>query len=245
LLQAKPGDQDELVQRVAAVNPRTVVVVNSGAPVLMPWWQDVPAVLLTWFPGQEFGNALADVLLGVSEPGGRLPTTWPGADAALAPPSTTPIDGVLGYDEDLFIGYRAWQHAGLRPAFPFGYGLGYTNWRLDNATVTETTAEGAGPGGHTVRVRVLNTGDRTGRHVVQVYASRPGSSVQRPERWLAGFTTVDLAAGQSTHLEITVPQSALRHWDTATHKWQLEPGTFTLQIGNNVDDLPLAVTIEL
>jgi beta-glucosidase len=247
---ALPGDQDELVRRVAAVNPRTVVVVNSGAPVLMPWWQDVSAVLLSWFPGQEFGNALADVLLGVAEPGGRLPTTWPGADAALAPPSTTPIDGVLGYDEDLFIGYRAWQHAGLRPAFPFGYGLGYTSWQLADATMAQAgTAQAgttqAGAGGFDVRVRVLNTGDRAGRQVVQVYASRPGSAVQRPARWLVGFAAAELASGRSAEVTITVPRSALQHWDVAAHEWQLEPGAFTLQIGTDVEDLPLAAAIEV
>ena len=116
---ALPGRQDELVRRVAAANPRTVVVVNAGAPVLMPWAGDVPAVLLTWFPGQEAGNALADVLLGAAEPGGRLPTTWPASDAGL--PSTRPVDGVLRYDEDLLIGYRSPDRDAL---FAFGHGLG-------------------------------------------------------------------------------------------------------------------------
>ena len=123
---ALPGRQDELVARVARANPRTVVVVNAGAPVLLPWADDVAAILLAWFPGQEFGNALADVLTGAVEPGGRLPTTWPKTEQGL--PSTRPRDGILSYDEGLFVGYRAYDRDGREPLFPFGHGLGYTSW---------------------------------------------------------------------------------------------------------------------
>ena len=123
---ALPGRQDELVRRVVAANPRTVVVVNAGAPVLLPWADEVPAVLLTWFPGQEFGHALADVLLGDAEPGGRLPTTWPATTDGL--PSTQPVDGTLTYDEGIFVGYRAYERDGRTPLYPFGHGLGYTSW---------------------------------------------------------------------------------------------------------------------
>ena len=117
---ALPGRQDELVRRVIAANPRTVVVVDSGAPVLLPWARDASAVLLTWFGGQEFGHALADVLLGEAEPGGRLPTTSPASEAGL--PSTQPDHGVLTYHEGLFIGYRAYDRDGRIPLFPFGRG---------------------------------------------------------------------------------------------------------------------------
>ena len=119
---ALPGRQDELVRRVAEVNPRTVVVVNAGAPVLLPWADDVAAVLLAWFPGQEFGHALADVLLGSVEPGGRLPTTWPRGEDGL--PSTRPIGGILAYEEGLRVGYRG----DVVPRFAFGHGLGFTTW---------------------------------------------------------------------------------------------------------------------
>ena len=130
---ALPGRQDELVRKVAAANPRTVVVVNSGAPVLLPWAGEVAAVLLTWFGGQEFGNALADVLLGEAEPGGRLPTTWPASEEGL--PSAQPDDGVLSYTEGLFIGYRAFDRDGREPLFPFGHGGGYTTWSYESITV--------------------------------------------------------------------------------------------------------------
>ena len=119
---ALPGRQDELVRRVLAVNPRTVVVVNSGSPVELPWADEVPVVLLTWFPGQEAGAALADVLVGAVEPGGRLPTTWPVVAADCPVLSTTPVGGELSYDEGVFIGYRGWQRTGVAPRYPFGHG---------------------------------------------------------------------------------------------------------------------------
>ena len=211
---ALPGRQDELVARVAAVNPRTVVVVNAGAPVLLPWADDVAAILLTWFPGQEFGNALADVLTGAVEPGGRLPTTWPASEDGL--PSTTPVDGVLRYDEGLFVGYRAYERDGRTPLFPFGHGLGYTRW--------EQLAVEPGEGHVTVRLR--NAGARRGREVVQVYVSRPDSAVERPPRWLAGFATVEADPGEEVAVEVTIEPRALAHWDGG---WTVEPGDFRFE----------------
>ena len=187
---ALPGRQDELVRRVAQANPTTVVVVNAGAPVLLPWAGEVAAILVAWFPGQEFGNALADVVLGVAEPGGRLPTTWPGSEDGL--PSTQPVDGVLSYDEGLFIGYRAYDRDGRTPHYPFGHGLGYTTWSYD---AIEAPAEAA-PATISVTVRVSNTGTRRGREVVQLYASRADGGVERPVRWLAGFAPVEAEAGR-------------------------------------------------
>src|SRR6185312_12321253 len=143
---ALPGRQDELVRKVAAANPRTVVVVNSGAPVLLPWAGEVAAVLLTWFGGQEFGNALADVLLGGVEPGGRLPTTWPASEEGL--PSTRPVDGVLEYREGLGIGHRG----AVAARFAFGHGLGFTVWEYLELRVDDARA----------RVRLRNAVTRRG-----------------------------------------------------------------------------------
>jgi beta-glucosidase len=218
---ALPGGQDELVRRVAAANARTVVVVNSGAPVLLPWAEEVAAVLLAWFPGQEFGHALADVLLGRAEPGGRLPTTWPRTERAL--PSTQPDEGVLRYDEDICVGYRA---ADRDARYAFGHGLGYTGWQYLSLE--------AGPREAAVRVR--NTGERRGREVVQVYASRPGSAVARPARWLAGFAVVDAEPGAETVARVPLSARAFQHWDGG---WTTEPGTFTLAAGPSSADLPL------
>ena len=234
---ALPGRQDELVQRVVAANPRTVVVVNSGAPVLLPWRNQVPALLLTWFPGQEFGHALADVLLGVVEPGGRLPTTWPAAeDPAL--PSTQPVDGVLSYDEGLHIGYRRFLREAAEPAYWFGHGLGYTTWSYDSTSVV------AGEDEVTVGVVVTNTGPRAGREVVQVYLSRPDSRLERPVRWLAGHAGVEADAGEQTDVRITVPRQAFAHWEVGTG-WTVEPGRFQLHVGRSANHLISSTTVTL
>ena len=216
---ALPGRQDELVRRVNEAQPRTVVVVNAGAPVLLPWLDAVPAVLLCWFPGQEAGNALADVLFGAAEPGGRLPTTWPASEDGL--PSVTPVDGVLEYAEGLAVGYRG----PVEPLLPFGHGLGYTTWEylaMDGATV-----------------RLCNTGTRRGREVIQVYASRPDSAVARPPRWLVGFVVVEADAGEEIVIDVPLAPRAFQHWDGG---WQTEPGTFVLQAGRSVADLRVSST---
>ena len=229
---ALPGRQDELVARVASVNPRTVVVVNAGAPMLLPWADDVAAVLLAWFPGQEFGDALADVLLGRAEPGGRLPTTWPMSE--VGHPSVTPVAGTLSYDEGLFVGYRAYDRDGHTPRFPFGHGLGYTQWVYDSVDLPDSTFAAKDV---TVRISARNTGDRPGRDVVQVYASRPGSSIERPIRWLAGFAAIEAEAGESAAVDVIVAARAFEHWDVDAGRWVTEPGTFRLEVGRSSRDL--------
>jgi beta-glucosidase len=232
-----PGRQDELVARVAAANPRTVVVVNAGAPVEMPWREDVAAVLLTWFPGQEGGAALADVLLGHVEPGGRLPTTWPSRLADAPVTRVTPADGVLPYEEGVHIGYRAWLRHPAAPAYPFGHGLGYTDWTYEDLEVT----------GRTARVRVRNTGTRTGREVVQLYVA-PGDDVsgaERPARWLAGFASVTAAPGAAAVARIDLPERAFQIWDTTTGAWTTVPGRYTVHGGRSVTDLALTTTVHI
>jgi len=229
---ALPGRQDELVRAVAAANPRTVAVINSGAPVLLPWADDVAAVLLTWFGGQEYGNALADVLLGAAEPGGRLPTTWPADEAGL--PAVRPRDGVLSYDEGLFIGYRAYDRDRRRPLFPFGHGLGYTTWTYASATAVSASE---------VQVTLENTGSRRGREVVQVYASRPESAVERPAKWLAGFTVVDADPGESVTVSVALGERAFQHW--SDEGWTTEPGPYVLAVGPSSGHLPLSTEVTL
>ncbi len=211
---ALPGRQDELVARVAEANPRTVVVVNAGAPVLLPWAGDVAAILIAWFPGQEFGNALADVVTGAAEPGGRLPTTWPSTEEGL--PSTQPRDGVLPYEEGLFVGYRAFERDRREPLFPFGHGLGYTSWEYLSVEPRD---------GH-VAVRLRNAGERPGREVVQVYASKPDSAIERPPRWLAGFAIAEAGPGEEVEVQVTIEPRALQHWDGG---WTTEPGDFRFE----------------
>jgi beta-glucosidase len=232
---ALPGRQDDLVRQVIAANPRTAVVVNSGAPVLLPWAGQAAAVLLSWFGGQEYGNALADVLLGVVEPGGRLPMTWPASEGHL--PGTEPADGVLSYTEGLFIGYRGFDRDGRQPLFAFGHGLGYTTWLYESLVVPEDASR------LSACVTVRNLGPRRGREVVQVYVSRPGSAIERPAKWLAAFAAVEADPGERVTVSILIPERAFQHWAGA--EWSVEPGPFVLAAGPSSASLPLTARVEL
>ncbi|MFJ6940841.1 beta-glucosidase [Streptomyces sp. NPDC101132] len=228
-----PGRQDELVRAVAAANPRTVVVVNAGSPVELPWRDEVAAVLLGWFPGQEGGAALADVLLGAAEPGGRLPTTWPAALGDAPVTDVTPVDGRLEYGEGLFIGYRAWEKAGAVPAYWFGHGLGYTDWAYESLEVTGSTA----------RVRIRNTGTRPGREVVQLYVAPLADKAERPARWLAAFAGVEAGPGETAEAVVALPARAFEIWDEEAGAWAHVPGVYEIQAGRSVGDLRLTATI--
>ncbi|MFE3448135.1 glycoside hydrolase family 3 C-terminal domain-containing protein [Nonomuraea sp. NPDC059194] len=227
-----PGRQDELIAAVAAANPRTIVVVNAGSPVEMPWVSEVAAVLLTWFPGQEAGLALADVLYGDAEPGGRLPTTWPVRLADSPVVNVTPVEGQVPYEEGVFIGYRAWEKQGRVPAFWFGHGLGYTSWSYDSIA-----AEGS-----TVTVAVTNTGTRRGREVVQVYLSA-ATPDDRPARWLAGFDVVEAGPGETVLTTLFLPERAFQVW--TEDGWSTVPGEYTVEAGRSVADLRASATVKI
>ncbi|MEV7294059.1 glycoside hydrolase family 3 C-terminal domain-containing protein [Streptomyces microflavus] len=232
-----PGHQDALVHAVAAVNPRTVVVVNSGSPVELPWRNEVAAVLLSWFPGQEAGHALADVLRGQEEPGGRLPTTWPVALADVPVSATTPTNGELPYTEGVFIGYRAWEKAGTTPAYAFGHGLGYTTWEYENVSATPDA----------VTVRVRNTGSRPGSDTVQIYlAPAPAPDApERPARWLAGFARGTAAPGGSVEVTVPVEARAYQVWDEEAYGWKTVPGTYEVQAARSLADVRATTTVDI
>lgn len=223
-----PGRQDDLVRAVAAANPRTIVIVNAGSPVELPWAGDVAAIVQAYFGGQEMGHAIADILTGAVEPGGRLPTTWPRSIEDVPVLEVAPTHGALDYAEGVHVGYRAWLRDGATPAFPFGHGLGYTTWDISRAVRD----------GDDLVVTVTNTGDRVGTHIVQVYAERPDSVVDRPVRWLVGHAEVSAAPGETTTVRIPLPARRFAYWDAG---WQIEAGTFTLHVGSSVSDCPLAV----
>ena len=236
---ALPGRQDDLVRAVAAANPRTVVLVNAGSPVLMPWRDQVAAVLVGYFGGQEFGHAVADVLLGVAEPGGRLPTTWPAAGADVPVMSTAPVNGVLDYAEGIHIGYRAWLKQHAAPAYWFGSGQGYTDIALVGVHAPASVTAGATV---PVTVDVENRGTRDGKQVVQVYAERPDSAVDRPVRWLVGFAPARVPAGKRKPVLVSVPTRLLAYWHDG---WRYEPGAYQFRVGTSAVDLPLAAKVEL
>jgi beta-glucosidase len=236
--------QDQLVEAVAAANPRTIVVVKSGAPVLMPWLGKVPAVLEAWYPGEEDGNVVAALLFGDVNPAGKLPVTFPGRESDV--PANTPaqypgVNGVATYSEGVFVGYRHYDAHGIEPLFPFGYGLSYTSFRLGHLTVSPSV------GGHVVvAADVTNTGRRTGSEVVQIYVEHPATeAVSQPPHQLAGFTRVTLAPGQTRRVVLHLAPRAFAHWDTATHGWLVPDGSYRVFAGTSSRDLPLSAPVRV
>jgi beta-glucosidase len=224
-----PGRQAELVERVAAVNPRSVVVLNCGSPVSTDWLERVPAALCLWYPGQECGNALADVLFGDVAPSGRLPQTWP---ARLEQSPTHPFPpggGTLRYGEGVFMGYRYYEAAEARPRFAFGHGLSYTSFAWgDLRTSGRHLARGAEL---EVEVDVTNSGDRAGQEVVQLYVRDVEASVVRPEKELRGFAKLSLEPGETGTARFCLGERDFAFWDAEGHAWLAEPGEFDLLAG--------------
>ena len=235
-----PGLQDRLVHAIAAANPRTIVIVNAGSPVVMPWRHEVAAILIGYFGGQEFGNALTDILVGTTEPGGRLPTTWPATQGPVPVLNTTPdADGKLRYAEGIHIGYRAWLKTGATPAYEFGYGLGYTTWSLD---AFDAPAQAAAGMVLPLTVTLTNTGNRAGKNVVQIYAEKPDSAVERPVRWLVASAPVWAGPGETVTATIEVPTRLLAYWDEG---WTYESGEYALRLGTSVTDLGITKKVQL
>jgi beta-glucosidase len=206
----------------------------------MPWFDAVQAVLVGWFGGQEMGRAVADLILGHVEPTGRLPTTWPGTEEDIPVLNVTPgPDHTLPYSEGIHVGYRAWLKAGTTPLAPFGHGLGYTTFEISNLRLLDTTNT---QDGLQLQVDVTNTGRRPGRQLVQAYLSRPDSRIDRPVRWLAGYSLIQVDPGSTRAATIAVPTRAFQHWDDG---WHTEPGAFTVHVGPSSADLPVTHTIQL
>ena len=234
-----PGRQNELVEAIATANPNTIVVVNSGSPVELPWKDKVAAVLLSWFPGEEFGNALADVIFGLEEPGGRLPTTWGSLEQAPVT-NTNPDHGELVYSEGINIGYRAWLKEGRRPIYWFGHGLGYTSFEFSELSVPAAVTS---DNELTVSVQVTNTGSRNGSEVVQVYLARKNTSVNRPPLWLAGFEKVSVEAGKSKLVTVSIDPRRFAHYQDG---WKFEAGEFEVLVAKSSELVgALSGTIQL
>ncbi|MBD5786112.1 glycoside hydrolase family 3 protein [Cellulosimicrobium terreum] len=245
---ALPGRQDELVERVLAADPDAVVVVNAGAPVLLPWLDRARTVLWVWFPGQEAGHSLADVLAGAVEAAGRLPWTLPADEADVPVPHAVPDRGTVAYDDGVHVGYRAWERDGTVPAAAFGHGLGWTTWSYDGLGPATLTPDGD----VVVRVDLTNTGGRDGHETVQVYleapaapSSAPDAYRDRPVRWLGGFASVDAAAGETVHVTVTVPRRRLEVWDPRSARWHLPSGDYRIRAGRSVRDLRLDTAVRV
>ena len=240
-----PDDQDALIEAVAKANPHTVVVLNTGGAVLMPWLDKVSAVLETWLPGDSDGPATARLLFGDANPGGRLPVTFPasmkqgpGSNESEYPGILLP-DGSLQvhFDEGIFVGYRYWDEYGQRPLFPFGYGLSYTSFAWSGESV-KTLPDG----GAEVSVTVKNTGQRAGSDVVQVYVGFP-QGVGEPPRQLKGFQKVELGPGEQKTVQITLDPHAFQFWDEPVREWNTAQGAYQIIVGKNEQDTQWQGTI--
>jgi beta-glucosidase len=244
-----PGDQDKLIEEVAAVNPNTVVVLNVSQPVALPWLAHVKAVLQMWWPGDEGGWSTADLLLGKVSPAGRLPFTWakkltdyPATDPAHPERSAKGVDGNTTLSEGIVVGYRWFDQQKIAPLFPFGYGLSYTRFAYSGLHVTP-----AANGGLSVSFTLKNTGSAASDEVPQVYLGKP----QQPQsgdfavHTLVAFDRVHLAPGESRSVTIPVPSRRLTYWSDSAGKWMRATGPRPVLVGGSSRDLPLEAMAQI
>jgi beta-glucosidase len=249
---ALPGRQDDLVNAVLDRRRDAIIVVNAGAPVVMPWLDRARTVVWFWFPGQDAGLALADILTGVTEPQGRLPWTLPDAQEHAPVPTGLPdADSVVHYDEGVHVGYRGWARAGRKPARPFGFGLGWSSWTFDSVDVADHTESGV-----RIIVRATNTGARRASTVAQAYVSAPirdeagdpgATDPDRPVIWLGGYARLDAEPGQTVSATIQLPRRVFEVWrlggDHRLAGWVLPAGTYTIGVGPDAGRMALTLPI--
>jgi beta-glucosidase len=234
------GDQDAVIERVAAAQDDTVVVVQSGTPVVMPWLDRVRAVVEAWYPGQEGGNAIARVLFGDVNPSGRLPVTFPKREAdtpfAGHPERYPGIADEAVYSEGVFVGYRHYDEHGIEPLFAFGHGLSYTTFDYSGLRIRRR-----GDGRVDVSVRVRNTGERDGREVAQLYLGMPDpkAGVEQPPRWLRSFRRLSLQEGESERVTFRLNRRDFSYWDADADRFTVAPGCYRVMVGASSRDVRL------
>ena len=235
-----PNNQDELVERVLDANPNTVVVLNCGAPMTMPWLDRAAAVVLAWYPGQEAGEAIADVLVGDAEPGGRMPTSWAWREQDTPAYLNYPGEaGVVRYGEGIFVGYRWYDARGIEPMIPFGHGGSYTTFEWGPPEVSGEGTE------VTVSIPVTNTGLRPGSEVVQIYVAPPTGDVPRPPKELAGFAKLTLDPADAGAAEIELCERSFARWDPEIHDWVIDPGQYRLVVAASAADVRSVLTLDV
>ncbi len=236
------GQQDELIARVAAANPNTIVVLNVGSPVEMPWVDAVPAIVQSWYGGQEAGNALAAVLFGDEVPSGKLPTTFPvrleETPAFINYPGE---NGQVYYGEGIFVGYRYYDKKQIAPLFPFGHGLSYTQFAYDNLRLNGATFSAGDE--ILVSVDVTNTGQRAGQEVVQVYVRDEESRLTRPWQELKAFAKIHLEPGETQTVTLSLTEQSLSYYEPLLNAWNTESGTFTVAVGSSSRDIRLTTPL--
>jgi beta-glucosidase len=238
------GKQNELITAVANANPRTVVILNAGAPVSMPWVNQVAAVVEAYYPGMENGNAVVSVLLGKVNPSGKLPVTFPVRleDSPAFINASFPGCREVNYGEGIFVGYRYYDKKDVTPLFPFGHGLSYTSFAYSDLKVTKKVKAGQPV---EVSLVITNTGKMAGKEVVQLYVSDAKSSLPRPPQELKGFTKVDLKPGEAETVIFSLDERALAFYDPHKKKWVAEPGEFEVLMGSSSRDIRLKAKFEV
>jgi len=232
-----PGDQDILINKVVEANPNSVVVINTGSPISMPWIKETKAILQSWFPGQEFGNALYDILFGETNPSGKLPTTFPMKLDDTPAYSHYPGENLqMDYLEEIYVGYRWYEKEKIKPLFPFGFGLSYTSFEYSNLRIIPPKKEDSAIA---FSVTVSNTGDAQGKEVVQCYVGVQNSSVERALKELKKFSKVDLNSGESKELIFELSERDLSYWNEDEKSWSVEPAEYKIYVGGCSDDTPL------
>lgn len=234
-----PGDQDRLVTAIVAANPKTVVIVNAGAAMTMPWKSAVPAIVDMWLPGERGPAALADIVTGKVNPSGKLPVTFP---AKSSDDTVDLVSRKSAYSEGLLVGYRGYDAHGVEPLFPFGHGLSYTSFAYSDVTAP---ASAKGGGAVTVSVKVRNTGKRAGKEVVQAYVAPAMRTSNEPVKQLRAFAKVELAAGETKTVTLTLPPRAFAGYDVDTHAWVVKPGDYHIDIGSSSRDIRGGASIRL
>jgi Glycosyl hydrolase family 3 C-terminal domain/Fibronectin type III-like domain len=243
----QPVDQDSLISQVAAANPHTIVVLNTGGPVTMPWLSQIKGLFEAWYPGQQDGNAIAALLFGDVDPSAKLPETFPRSRADIPTQTPQQFPGVIDsqgvpqsvYSEGLLVGYRWYDAKHIAPLFPFGFGLSYTSFGYSGLTIAAahagTTVAAAG-------ITVTNTGARRGADVPQLYISDPASTGEPPQQ-LKGYQKVSPSPGQSQRVSFPIDVRALSYWSTPGHSWAVTPGCYGIAVGHDERDIALRATI--
>lgn len=242
---ALPWGQDQLVQTVSATNKNTIVTITAGGGVdTHRWIASVPALLHNWYPGQEGGTAISEILFGARSPEGHLPISFEHSweenpvhnnyYPAPVPAGQTPH---VQYAEGIFLGYRYYITMNKQPLFPFGFGMSYTTFAFSNLKVSPETVSADGP--ITVTFDVENTGSRAGATVAQLYVGNPSAKIKRPLKELKGYQKVRIEPGVTQHVTLTLDKRSLAYWDVTSNNWRVDPGRFTVFVGDSSENTPL------
>ena len=236
-----PSDQDNLIKSILNKNKDTLIVLNSGSPVSMPWINEARAVLQSWFPGQEFGNSLAEIVFGLINPSGKLPTTFPLCIEDTPAYSSYPGNELqMNYDEKLLVGYKWYEKKNVRPLFPFGHGLSYTTFEFKDLIISFEEQDE-----FLCSFEITNKGKFAGHETAQCYIGHVGVNDEEPNKRLTGFSKVFLQPGESQEVNIKLHLKDFSIWDVSSAAWKRIEGKYLVSIGSSSEDIKLKQLIDV